>query len=113
MVPTDLVNGLYGTACNYKNQLAYPVPSAAPFICTEPKGQSQVHTLWEKEKEKEEILCVQNKETNFIFRLLFPFIVSETTDSKPQLFQRGKKITWNVGHLTSHETCFLDAGLLN
>lgn len=70
-------------------------------------------TNCEKEKEKEEILCVQNKETNFIFRLLFPFIVPETTDSKPQLFQRGKKITWNVGHLTSYETCFLDAGLLN
>ena len=82
MVPTDLVNGLCGTACNYKNQLAYPVPSTAPFICTEPKGQSQVHTLWEKEKEKEEILCVRNKETDFTFRLLFPFIVPETTDSK-------------------------------
>lgn len=112
MVPTDLVNGLCGTACNYKNQLAYTVPSAAPFICTGPKGKSQVHILWEKEKEKEGILCLQNKETNFTFRLLFSFIVPEMTDSKTKLFQKGRK-PWNVGHLTSYETCFLDAGLLD
>lgn len=83
MLSADLVDGLCGTACNYKNELAYPVP----FACTEPKGLSPVHILWGKNK-NEGILCVQNKETNFRFRLLFAFTLPETTDSKPKLFQK-------------------------
>lgn len=65
-----------------------------------------------KRERRKEFFVFKTKKQIFTFGLLPSFTLPETTGSKPKLFQRKEKLSRNVGHLASYETCFLDTPLL-
>lgn len=76
-----------------------------------PRDRAQFMYCGKRKKEKEGILCAQNKEI-LHSECSSPLLFLKWLNSKPKLFQ-GRKLTWNVGHLTSYAACFLDASLLD
>lgn len=102
--PTDLVNGFVERPGTTKIYLLTPPRLFVP----NPRDKARFTNCGGKRREKERILCVQNKETNFTLGLLYSFALPEMTDSKPELFWRKEKLTRNIGHPTSYETCLPD-----
>lgn len=64
-----------------------------------PRDRARVMYCGKRKREGKNSLC--SKQRNFTFRMLFPFTMPEMTGSKLKVFRREKKLTWNVGRLTS------------
>ena len=89
-------------------------PQQLRLFVLNPRDRARFTHCGKKKKRRRKFFVFETKKQILHSGYSFPLLcLKQLIVNKLQLFQRGKKITWNVGHLTSYETCFLDAGLLN
>ena len=88
-------------------------PQQLRLFVLNPRDRARFTHCGKKKKRRRKFFVFKTKKQILYSGCSFPLLCLKQLIVNHSCFKEEKKITWNVGHLTSHETCFLDAGLLN